>query len=105
MSILDWIITLFVVLATVLLLLGFVVVMASLFGFEFRVGLSELSKLKEPFRLKGREVDPSSYWGRYVIEHQKPADTATGIALPKLTRAPEPSGAWEKDWTGGPPIP
>jgi hypothetical protein len=93
----EFIITLFVITAVGLLLLGFALITASLSGFEFRLGLGEL-----PFRPK-RRADPSSYWGRYVREQKESVDTATGIDLSKFANRPKLGSVWDEDWTDGPP--
>ncbi len=105
----DWFVAVFVFPEVCILLLGFFAIGVSL------IGSGELDRFKPVYKPRGREVDPS-YWGQYIKDaKEKEAAaipqaaaiaaatgvSASGIALPKLLKAPEPQG-WDKDWTGGP---
>ncbi len=108
----DWFVAVFVFPEVLILLLGFFAIGVSL------IGSGELDRFKPVYKPRGLEVDPS-YWGQYIKEAQEKevaaiprgaiaaatgatsSATASGIALPKLLKAPEPQG-WDKDWTGGP---
>ncbi|MBI2811674.1 MAG: hypothetical protein HYX67_12730 [Candidatus Melainabacteria bacterium] len=105
----DWFVAVFVFPEVCILLLGFFAIGVSL------IGSGELDRFKRVYKPRGREVDPS-YWGQYIKEAKEKETlaiphsaaiaaatgaSASGIALPKLLKAPEPQG-WDKDWTGGP---
>ena len=105
----DWFVAVFVFPEVCILILGFFAIGVSL------VGSGELDRFKRVYKPRGSEVDPS-YWGQYIKESKEKevvsipqgaaiaASTgvsASGIALPKLLKAPEPQG-WDTDWTGGP---
>ncbi|CAN5725925.1 hypothetical protein BH10CYA1_BH10CYA1_50150 [soil metagenome] len=105
----DWFVAVFVFPEVCILLLGFFAIGVSL------VGSGELDRFKPVYKPRGSEVDPS-YWGQYIKEAKEreavaipqgaaiaasTGATTSGVALPKLLKAPEPQG-WDKDWTGGP---